>query len=202
MKKLGFWRKRRAEEEARLRAAELKALEEQKKVAAVAKVEEDKRLAAKNAEDQELRRKAAAEKAEEDKRKAAEVKAEQDARMARAAAAAGEERKAQEKARAEAEKRAREAAALKQAEAAAAVTSAKNLLEKAPLKTKDAGRILSRNEKIYREGTKEITEITIEREFQTFIYRKVKHDWGGMYYFKNDASITKYDFDTETKAVI
>lgn len=193
---------KKSEEEARLRAAELKALEEQKKAVAIAKAEEDKRLAAKNTEEQELLRKAAVEKAEEERRKAAEAKTEQEARMARVAAAAGEERKTQEKARAEAEKRMRYVAEVKQAEAAAAVTNAKTLLEKAPLKTKDAGKILSRNEKAYREGTKEITEITIEREFQTFIYRKVKHDWGGMYYFKNDASITKYDFDTETKAII
>jgi hypothetical protein len=30
------------------------------------------------------------------------------------------------------------------------------------------------------------------------VYRMVKHDWGGVFYFKNEVDITKNDFELET----
>lgn len=176
----------REEEEAR-KAAELNAAEEQ-------------RLAQQAMQAEEARSKAEAARAEDDRKQAALVKAEEERRASDAERAATEQRKRQEQAMADEERRKREARERAEREQKASANAAKIIAEQKPMSVADAGSIVSRTENIFREGTKEITEVTVNRERQSFVYRMVRHDWGGLYYFKNDNSITKRDYDVESTA--
>lgn len=178
--------KARSEEEKRASEA-AKADAEQRQRSALAKAEEESRLKAETA------------KAEEEKRRAAAARAEEETRagdLTRFAEA--EQRKKEEQAKVEEERRKREARERAEREQRASANATKVQTGQKPMSVADAGKMLSRSEEVFREGTKEITEVTIVRERQTFVYRMVRHDWGGLYFFKNDNSITKRDFEIES----
>lgn len=198
----------KAEEDAR-KALDAKGAEEQRparskqeeeaRKAAAMRAEEEARQAGMRSEEDD-RKRAAAAKAEEEARRSMQAKADEDARKAQAAKSAEEQRLAQTKAKEDEEKRRRAAAMASGADVPMSKNNPKGQSDQKLMAPKDAGSIVSRTEDKFREDRKEITQITIQREFQTYVYRMVKHDWGGVYYFKNDINITKFDFDTESKA--
>ena len=126
------------------------------------------------AEKKALADRLAAAQADEDERKAKTAKA----------FAEAEERKAASKAKAavEAEERRKKFDAIKQA-------------HQDELKRKHTE---NRTEKSYEEQGKKITEITIVRDDVVDVYRMVTHNWGGVYYFKNEKSISKQFYFKET----
>jgi len=174
--------------------------EEESRKAAGLKAAEEQRLAQQALQAEEARSKAEAARAEDERKRAALAKAEEEKRASDAERAAAEQRKRQEQSMADEERRKREARERAEREQKASANAAKVIAEQKPMSIADAGNIVSRTENTFREGTKEITEITINRERQSFVYRMVRHDWGGIYYFKNDNSITKRDYDVESTA--
>lgn len=113
--------------------------------------------------------------------------------------AAEEERRRQEAAaKADLERRKREAREKFEREQSKAAARPSQATEERPMTIEEAGSIVSRSEEIIQEDGRVIRQITIKRERHTFVYRQVKHDWGGIYYFKNDIDITKNDFELET----
>lgn len=56
-------------------------------------------------------------------------------------------------------------------------------------------------EEVKMEGRKEVTyRVVIDNEHHGYLYRKVKHPWGGEYYFKNNTSISEFQFTKDTDA--
>lgn len=53
-------------------------------------------------------------------------------------------------------------------------------------------------EVIYTKGNKEITKRVVIIGGQGAVYRKVKHNWGGEFFFKNNDPVTKFIWDKET----
>ena len=54
-------------------------------------------------------------------------------------------------------------------------------------------------EEVYMQGKKEITERVVVKNGKGNIYSKIKHPWGGVYYFKNGTiAISAVDFDLFT----
>lgn len=53
-------------------------------------------------------------------------------------------------------------------------------------------------EKIYTKGNRTITKRVVVKNGVGTVYRKVKHSWGGEYFFKNNDPITKFIWDKET----
>lgn len=53
-------------------------------------------------------------------------------------------------------------------------------------------------EEVYREGNKTITKRVVVKNNRGNEYKKVQHDWGGKFYFKNDVSITQLVWQNET----
>ncbi len=196
-------------EEAR-KAAAIKAADEAR-IAQLAKIEEQRKaLQLKEIEDsrvkgiqreEELREQAAAQKVIEAERKEKEAKAAVLAREAEAARAEEERKRKDAEAKIELEKRKKEAQQKFQQEQRTSTPAASKVAEEKPMTIAEAGNIVSRFEEIIQEEKRVIKQITIKRERHTFVYRKVKYDWGGVYYFKNDMDITKLDFDNESAAV-
>lgn len=50
----------------------------------------------------------------------------------------------------------------------------------------------------YKEGNKVVTVIYVVEGSKGVEYKKVKHDWGGVYYFRNEESIPKFQYNKET----
>ncbi len=196
-------------EEAR-KAAAIKAADEAR-IAQLAKIEEQRKtLQLKEIEDsrakgiqreEELREQAAAQKVVEAERKEKDAKAAVLAREAEAARAEEERKRKDAEAKIELEKRKKEAQQKFQQEQRTSTPAASKVAEEKPMTIVEAGNIVSRFEEIIQEEKRVIKQITIKRERHTFVYRKVKYDWGGVYYFKNDMDITKLDFDNESAAV-
>jgi hypothetical protein len=196
-------------EEAR-KAAAIKAADEAR-IAQLAKIEEQRKtLQLKEIEDsrakgiqreEELREQAAAQKVVEVERKEKDAKAAVLAREAEAARAEEERRRKDAEAKVELEKRKKEAQQKFQQEQRTSTPAASKVAEEKPMTIAEAGNIVSRFEEIIQEEKRVIKQITVKRERHTFVYRKVKYDWGGVYYFKNDMDITKLDFDNESAAV-
>jgi hypothetical protein len=196
-------------EEAR-KAAAIKAADEAR-IAQLAKIEEQRKaLQLKEIEDsrakgiqreEELREQAAAQKVVEAERKEKDAKAAVLAREAEAARAEEERRRKDAEAKVELEKRKKEAQQKFQQEQRTSTPAPSKVAEEKPMTIAEAGNIVSRFEEIIQEEKRVIKQITIKRERHTFVYRKVKYDWGGVYFFKNDMDITKLDFDNESAAV-
>ena len=53
-------------------------------------------------------------------------------------------------------------------------------------------------EEKYRKGSREITKRILVTNGLGDEYLKVKHDWGGLFYFKNGAPISMFTWDKET----
>jgi len=189
----------RAKQEEEAGQARMREEEESRKVAGL-KAAEEQRLAKQALQAEEARNKAEAARAEDERKRTTLAKAEEERRTSDAERAAAEQRKRQEQAITDEERRKREARERAEREQKANANAAKIIAEQKPMSVADAGSIVSRTENTFREGTKEITEVTINRERQSFVYRMVRHDWGGLYYFKNDNSITKRDYDAESTA--
>jgi hypothetical protein len=201
----------KAEEEARA-AARMKAGEDERKAAAAKAEEEARRSSALKAEEEakasaekqrteeEAQRALALQMEEEARKKAARLKAEEEARqLADADIAAEDQRKREALAKAEEERRqqiARDKAML--AKAQSATPPAKVEVEAKPAAPTGPGAVLSKDRRTYREGKKEVTEVTVTYERATHLYKKVQHDWGGVYFFVNENSITKREFDNRT----
>ncbi|HNQ12051.1 MAG TPA: hypothetical protein PKM16_02520 [Bacteroidia bacterium] len=215
---------KKAEDAERARLAELKAkedAEEKARLAAEAKAkreaEEVARLEAlrvqdsiKKAEDAERARLAelkAKEDAEEKARLAAEAKAKRDAEEAE------QVRLAELKAKQEAEERARieaEAKARREAE----IQAQKDALAKmnAPDKNKKEANTMipvfvDRNypegitEETENESNRTIYKTIVKRSTTTDVFYKLVYNWGGVYYFKNELSLTEATYLTEIKNV-
>jgi ATP-dependent 26S proteasome regulatory subunit len=148
-----------------------------------------------------LREQAAAQKVVEAERKEKDAKAAVLAREAEAARAEEERRRKDAEAKVELEKRKKEAQQKFQQEQRTSTPAPSKVAEEKPMTIAEAGNIVSRFEEIIQEEKRVIKQITIKRERHTFVYRKVKYDWGGVYFFKNDMDITKLDFDNESAAV-
>ena len=56
-------------------------------------------------------------------------------------------------------------------------------------------------EETYNEGDKKITRRIVVKDGRSDDYRMVVQPWGAKFYFKNDHSIPKHQFDTETTDV-
>ena len=54
------------------------------------------------------------------------------------------------------------------------------------------------DKEIYREGNAVITQLTVVRNGRTDIYKKVYHQWGYVFYFKNGSAITERMWADET----
>ena len=54
-------------------------------------------------------------------------------------------------------------------------------------------------EKLYTEGHRHVTETTIRRYGQNFVFKKVVYFWGGVYYFRNSTNITESAYIQETR---
>ena len=53
-------------------------------------------------------------------------------------------------------------------------------------------------EEIKNEGKKVITyRVVIDNEHHGYLYRKIKHPWGGEFFFKNNTSISNFQFDKD-----
>lgn len=174
---------------------------ERQKEESLTKREEQQRKQIAELKAKEEERKVYEKKMEEQARSEAEVrKAEEDRRLKDAAAKqAEEERRRQEAAaKADLEKRKREAREKFQGEQGSQAAKPAQSVEDRPMTIQEAGNIVSRTEEIIQEDKRVIRQITIKRERHTFVYRQVKHEWGGVFYFKNDIDITKNDFEMET----
>lgn len=199
---------RKAEEQRAARIAQIEEQrrqmmsEEEKQTAErISKREEQQRKQIADLKAKEEERKVYEKKKEEQARSEAEArKAEEDRRLKEAAAKqAEEERRRQEAAaKADLDKRKREAREKFQKEQGNQAAKPAQANEERPMTIEEAGNIVSRSEEIIQEDKRIIRQITIRRERQTFVYRQVKHDWGGVFYFKNDTDITKNDFEMET----
>lgn len=54
-------------------------------------------------------------------------------------------------------------------------------------------------EEVKNEGKKVITyRVVIDNEHHGYLYRKIKHPWGGEFFFKNNTSISNFQFDKDT----
>ncbi len=188
-----------AEEDER-KATAAKAEEEARRSSALKAEEEAKARAEKQRIEEEAQRASAAQMEQEAKRKAARQKAEEEARkLAEADLAADEQRKQEALAKAEEERKqqiAREKAML--AKTMAATPPPKVEVETKPAVPAGPGAVLSKDRRTYREGKKEVTEVTVTHERATILYKKVQHDWGGLYFFVNENSITKREFENRT----
>jgi hypothetical protein len=52
-------------------------------------------------------------------------------------------------------------------------------------------------ERTFKEGNKEVRECLLTKDGKTITYREVKHNWGGVFYFKDGESISKREWDEE-----
>ena len=218
-------RKQVEEEQARLKAeAELKAKEEAEEKARLAAEAKAKREAEEVARLEALRVQDSIKKAEDAERaRLAELKAKEDAEeKARLAAEAKAKRDAEEaeqvrlaelKAKQEAEERARieaEAKARREAE----IQAQKDALAKmnAPDKNKKEANTMipvfvDRNypegitEETENESNRTIYKTIVKRSTTTDVFYKLVYNWGGVYYFKNELSLTEATYLTEIKNV-
>ena len=178
------------------RQIQLTKMEEERKKAIGETAEREKAEQMKRQEEQQ--KQIATIKAAEVERKAQEVKTAALAREAEAARAEEERRRQEATAKADLEKRKREAQQKFKQEQQNVVAAPKVEAEQKPMTIEEAGNIVSRTEEIIQEEKRIIKQITIKRERHTFVYRMVKYDWGGVFYFKNEMDMTKLDFDSET----
>ena len=160
-----------AAEEAKRQALSTAAQEEQR-LAKMKALEEEKRQALLAAASDEARRKAIAAKAEEDSRK----KAEEENKLA-------ELKRKQAEAKAEFESRKKEQEANQE-------LGMKLLAEKYPER---------KTEEIFEDSYRKTTRITLNRDGKVIFYKKVKHNWGGMFYFKDNQSISEHQFFIDTQ---
>jgi hypothetical protein len=199
---------RRAEAARAARVAELEQLRQQtlaestkKEMETAKKREEQQRKQLAEIEEKQAERREEDRKIQELARTEAEAKrAEEERRLKEATARQQEEerRRKEAEAKAELEKRKREAREKFQQEQSTQTAKPSQATEERPMTIQEAGNIVSRTEEIIQEDKRLIRQITIKRERHTFVYRQVKYDWGGVYFFKNDMDITKKDFDMET----
>lgn len=196
-------KQKKAQLEAEMRAAEAAAEEEAKRRAEIERLEIERRQREADARRAEEERLAAIAKAEEDKRKREEARkaAEERKKLEASEAAFEAERKRKAKEAYEAEQRAKvraqavmEAQKRERDEAIAIMET-----ERKSLAVKDAGAVVSRTVEEIEEVNRKITRITINRERMNYVYQKVAYNWGGIYYFRDDDSITKAVFELETK---
>lgn len=52
-------------------------------------------------------------------------------------------------------------------------------------------------ERSFQEGNKQVRECAVTKDGKTITYREVKHNWGGVFYFKDGESISKREWDEE-----
>ncbi|MCF8461523.1 MAG: hypothetical protein K9G46_12425 [Flavobacteriales bacterium] len=193
---------KKAELEEEMRQDKLKSAEEEKRRAQIEKEEIEKRqrdanalrakeekLAAENAAEQEKRRQESALKEEEENRKKATEDAAFEAvrkQKAKEAFEADQRGNAQAQSVGEAQSRERSEALAKMQE------------ERKSLSIKDAGNVVSRTEETIEEVNRTIKQITIQREHMTYKYKKIVYNWGGVYFFRDEDSITEGVFKLET----
>jgi len=199
---------RKSEEQRAVRVAQIEEQRKQmlseterQKEETLSKREEQQRKQIAELKAKEEERKVYEKKMEEQARSEAEArKAEEDRRLKEAAAKQAEEERRRQDAAAKAdlEKRKREAREKFQQEQGSQAAKPAQAVEERPMTIQEAGNIVSRTEEIIQEDKRIIRQITIKRERHTFVYRQVKHDWGAVFYFKNDIDITKNDFEMET----
>ena len=56
-----------------------------------------------------------------------------------------------------------------------------------------------RTEEFFEDGKKKITIVTITKDGQETVYKKVHHNWGGLYYFKGDEHISHHHYHKHTR---
>ena len=189
--------------EAEIRAAEEAARAEEKRRAEIEQLEIERRQREADARRAEEERLAAKKRAEEERKKQQEAtRAEEERKRLEASEAAFEaerQRKAKEAYEAEQRAMAKAKAVAEAQERERSEALAKMEEERKSLSVKDAGAVITRTEEEIVEHNRTITQITIVREFMTYVYKKVVYSWGGIYYFRDDDSITKAVFELETK---
>lgn len=199
---------RRAEAARAARIAEIEAQRmqsmsetEKKEVENLRKREEQQRKQIAELKEKEEARREQDRLIQEQTLKAAEARSQEEERRMKEAAAKQQEeerRRTEAAAKAELEKRKREARERFKEEQGTQPARPAQAAEERPMTIEEAGNVISRTEEIIQEDKRIIRQITIRRERHTFVYRQVKYDWGGVYYFKNDMDITKNDFEMET----
>ena len=194
--------RKKAELEAEMKQSKLDAAEETKRREQLEKEEIEQRQQEADLRRVEEERMAAEQTAETEKRKIAEAaKAEADARkQASENAAFEEDRKKKAKAAFEAQQRAQaQAQSVSEAQKRDRFEAMEKMEEeRKSLSIKDAGNVVSRTKEVIEEVNRTITLITISRERMTYVYKKVAYNWGGVYYFRDDDSITNDVFKLET----
>ncbi len=194
--------RKKAELEAEMKQSKLEAAEEAKRREQLEKEEIERRQKEADLRRAEEERMAAEQAAETEKRQIAETaKAEADARkQASENAAFEEDRKKKAKAAFEAQQRAQaQAESVSEAQKRdRSEAMAKMEEERKSLSIKDAGDVVSRTEEVIEEVNRTITQVTVSRERMTYVYKKVAYNWGGVYYFRDDDSITNGVFKLET----
>lgn len=65
------------------------------------------------------------------------------------------------------------------------------------LVTKSGSKI--KDKRVIQQDTKKITYITISIDEKEYVYKKEEYSWGGVFYYKNDVTITGDTFLTETE---
>ena len=194
--------RKKAELEAEMKQSKLDAAEETKRREQLEKEEIEQRQQEADLRRVEEERMAAEQTAETEKRKIAEAaKAEADARkQASENAAFEEDRKKKAKAAFEAQQRAQaQAQSVSEAQKRDRFEAMKKMEEeRKSLSIKDAGNVVSRTKEVIEEVNRTITLVTISRERMTCVYKKVAYNWGGVYYFRDDDSITNDVFKLET----
>jgi hypothetical protein len=204
-----------AEYEAERRAAAAKAEEDSRKAQQAKADEEARKKEEIRAADEERRRKEAIALEEHEKRRQVQLKEAEEQRRIEAQAKAEEERRVYqaEQARFEEERKAKAKAALeaeqrRKAEQAAVESAqdqrkkealAKLEAEKKGLNGGDAWAPDSRTVDEYDEQGKKVYRVTVVKNGIKYIYHRVTHPWGGVFYFKDGAAMTKVAFDLETK---
>ena len=76
-------------------------------------------------------------------------------------------------------------------------TPAKDSLTTTTLVTKSGSKI--KDKRVIQQDAKKITLITISIDEKDYVYKKEEYSWGGVFYYKNDLTITGDTFLTETE---
>lgn len=202
----------KAGEEEKNRKAQLKAEEESKK-AALAKKEEEERArkaqsqteeeAKKNTQakagEEDTQKKAALAKAEEEKARKAKMQAEEDAKRNAQAKAVEEERRRKAKSQAEEEAKRNTLAKATEEERRRKAAIVRESSEGRSNNSVKKDETIERKEEFIEEENRKITKVIFIKIEETIVYKKIVYKWGGIYFFRNDMSISEIYYNMATK---
>ena len=181
------------EEEARLKAAEESAriLAEEK----AKKFAEEKALAEQRRKDEDAR--IALEEAQKQAKSAEEKRLAEERKRLEEEALAKKQLEEQEKLQKDIEARKAKAIAEKIKEQEKAIKVAQSVVDEVDKKSFNKGK----TEEIIEKENMKITRTVFVDASSILIYLKVEHQWGGVYFFRNDQCISEYLYEIELKTI-